>query len=155
MTTKSFKGLLSANELNVVGYGDNSQVDLLIRRSDRAITSTGIAIAPSDAPALALAILEAAGIEEDMVKFHSGTPEYHFAYAMHHLCQGIQAQAKAVAEAKDREELEAEALELFNAWTGTTKYTSWNEVAVFPDGDKREWLAVARKARELAKEAGE
>ncbi|MGP5048988.1 hypothetical protein, partial [Glutamicibacter ardleyensis] len=110
MTSKSFKGLLSANELNVVGYGDSSQVDLLIRRSDRAITSTGIAIAPSDAPALALAILEAAGVDSDLT--WSGAKDYgnadHLGWIAGHLGTYIKTQERATAETKEQVELEAE-----------------------------------------------
>lgn len=50
------------------------------------------------------------------------------------------------------EDLESEALELFNTLHGT-EYSKWHEVSLMPEGDRRDWLAVARKAREMAKEA--
>lgn len=139
MTSKSFKGLLSANELNVVGYGDSSQVDLLIRRSDRAITSTGIAIAPSDVPALALAILEAAGWPN----------EYLVTTEILRRLREFDEHLKAIeTEAKDKAELEAEALELFNVKHGTDlddwKYADRSVVSG--------WVSVARKAREMRAE---
>jgi len=146
MTSKSFKGLLSANELNVVGYGDSSQVDLLIRRSDRAITSTGIAIAPSDAPALALAILEAAYGSDQPAATKIGE-----AWAA--LYAHIAEQERTTAEAKPQAELEAEALELANTYLssmGVDLRGSFDDMTPF---NQEHWLAVARKARELAKEA--
>lgn len=145
MTSKSFRGLLSANELNVVGYGDSSQVDLLIRRSDRAITSTGIAIALSDAPALALAILEAAGHGKasdssrlmqafDLIELH------------------VNEQERITAEAKEQAELEAEALELANSAVLVVGNPPYPSIGHMSDTSLRKWLAVARKAREIGAE---
>lgn len=45
----------------------------------------------------------------------------------------------------------AEALELFNTLHGT-EYSKWHEVSLMPEGDRRDWLAVARKAREMRAE---
>lgn len=107
-----------------------------------------IKIAPSDVPALALAILETAGFEEDTENF--GT-------AVHELGLAIKEQRYIAAEAKEQAELEAEALALFNTLQTEIHGTlgpNWAHVTEFPSGEtKRKWLAVARKAREMRSES--
>lgn len=101
------------------------------------------------APALALAILEAAGYD-DMAD-DANLADVHAFNAMHKLQESVDTQERATAEAKEQAELEAEALELFNAsrvvrglvlieWVSVTK------------SERDEWLAVARKAREMRAE---
>lgn len=147
--SKTFNGFASDRELTVKGYDDSSQVDLLVRRSPTGFGVTGIAIALSDAPALALAILEAAGVKDTS----TGGLITHDRVAVTNLKIHIEKQAKRTTEAKERAELEAEALELVNAAViecGNPPYPSVERM-----GEKvlRRWLAVARRARELAKEA--
>lgn len=106
----------------------------------------GFIFEKADAPALALETLEKAGFKEDP------DPMNHFELAMFHLKEGLKAQERAKAEAKAQAELEAEALELINAWMescGAGKYPSWGHVET---SRRKQGLAVALKARELAKQ---
>ena len=95
--------------------------------------------APSDAPALALAILEAAGWPECEPTSVTHT-------ILSDLNRVVELQERANAEAKERAELEAEALAFYEAFTGYTHVTALDEATPI---DK--WLAVARKAREMRK----
>lgn len=95
---------------------------------------------PSEAPALCLAILEAAGAHKDSQDFLGG--------AVEQLKFHIGEQERITAEAKEQAELEAEALELYNAFSPDRKLSRISE-AGYPE----RWLAVARRARALAKEA--
>ena len=94
----------------------------------------------------ALAVLEAAGVEavhRDYEFYDDGSPE-HLEAVMYFLKQYIEARERATAEAKEQAELEAEALELFNAFNHDQKLSHISE-AGYPE----RWLAVARKAREM------
>ena len=97
---------------------------------------------PKDAPALALAVLEAAGVGE------SSDAGVAAGYLRSHIAE----QERAAAEAKEQAELEAEALELLNAHREATG----NPLAESLDGllynAKENWLAVARRAREMREE---
>lgn len=93
---------------------------------------------PKDAPALALAVLEAAGVAE------SSDAGVAAGYLRSHIAE----QERTTAEAKEQAELEAEALELRNEFTGRTA-TEW----AYPTTTAKEgWIAVARKAREMRAE---
>lgn len=102
---------------------------------------------PSDAPALALAILEAAGFEAE---FHAtGTFQDGDCWQLENVAQVIKdylsIKDAEAAEAKDKAELEAEALELFNVRHGTDlddwKHSDRSVASA--------WVSVARKAREI------
>ena len=110
----------------------------------------GITIATSDAPALALAILEAAGYQEHS-KAELGSSELLASYGMTKLRQAVQAQDREESEAEAQAKLEAEALKLINAYRDSMGYTTcyWETVG---ESDRKNWLAVARRARELNKE---
>lgn len=100
----------------------------------------------SDAPALALAILESAGFEDSSSGGHITGARI----AVGDLKRHVKMQERANAEAKDRAELKAEALELVNAWRDSANYTphtNWDALEDTPVGDH--WLSVARKSREL------
>lgn len=144
--SKTFKGFASDRELTVKGYDDGSQVDLLVRRSPTGFGVTGIAIAPSDSAALMLAIGEAAYPDVQ------GRPNWvHCAIGA--LLEQVEEDGFKADEARDRAKLEAEALELCNAHrtaVGSPTVASWDG---FTSATKSNWLAVARCARELAKEA--
>lgn len=102
---------------------------------------------PDDAPALALAILEAAGYD-DMAD-DANLADVHAFNAMHKLQESVDTQERATAEAKEQAELEAEALELYNArilFIGGEALTSFEKLN---QDNKDMWLAVARKAREM------
>lgn len=117
----------------------------------RGLDSTSIAIDPSDAPALALAILEAAGYGEEVVT--DGSPDGHIQVAKYYLYEGVKAHASIAAEAEAQAKLEAEALELFNARQEAINSFDWEPYKDFANEDsKQTWLAVARRAREINKE---
>lgn len=144
---KTFKGFASDRELTVKGYDDGSQVELLVMRSATGLFDTGIAIAPSDAPAIALAILEAAG-GRDSLGIDVGN-------AMTDLREYVTEQERATAEARERAELEAEALELLNAYRKSFLHCApEDDFDGFddPEAIKAKWLAVARRAREMRAE---
>lgn len=141
-TFKSFLGENGSRRLHVDRRPEGTNLWV----SDNSWESDyGITIAPSEAPALALAILEAAGVTE------ADSPYMH--EAADNLRAYILIEEKVSAEARERAELEAEALELLNAHREATG----NPLAESLDGllynAKETWLAVARRARELAKEA--
>ena len=113
-------------------------------------SNAGIAFDSTTAPALALAILEAAGVEESSPHYGlNDSPEWNLRWASHYLGRSIELTNTQAAEAEAQAKLEAEALELFKTLMGYKGYENftWSEVI-----DKDEWLAVARKARELNKE---
>ncbi|GAA0200316.1 hypothetical protein [Glutamicibacter creatinolyticus] len=93
---------------------------------------------------LALAVLEAAG-GRDALGIDVGN-------AMLDLREYVSDQERATADAKEQAELEAEALELCNEFIedmGYDRVDSWDGSV---PSKKEAWLAVARRARELAKE---
>ena len=109
----------------------------------------GFAFEPSDAPALALAILEAAGYSEDDRKASNPLYVTEFASAIIKLAEGIENQERATAEAEAQAKLEAEALELMNASRVHHKQPPLERFDELPECARADWLAVARKAREL------
>lgn len=133
--SKTFKSVKSTLELTVVRTNEDL-VRIITQLPDE--TGRAIDLAPSDAPALALAILEVAGIAE------SSDAGVAAEYLRAHMAE----QERATAEAKEQAELEAEALKLFNAWRKSCNLMiveDWDIVPSF----RSEWLAVARKAREI------
>lgn len=103
---------------------------------------------PSEAPALALAILEAAGVE--------ATPNagaIALGTVVSDLQRLIAEQERATAEARELAELEAEALELLNVRRKFEGIEQADALDDMPKATRDIWLAVARRARELAKEA--
>lgn len=111
--------------------------------------TTSTQIAPSDAPALALAILEAAGVEPDREPLEC---QVSLGTIVADLQETIQ-YAEALASAhREQAELEAEALGLLNAYlhsADTRLYATWEEVVEVSKRMAEDWLAVARKAREI------
>lgn len=138
MTSKTFKSAL------------DSPVTLEVERETHpagvylTIGQATILLGASDAPALALAILEAAGVEA----FGAG----YLNKAVDCLQLHAREQERATAEATERAELEAEALELFNAAEDVPARVSEPAVESFegmPRYVRERWLAVARRAREI------
>ncbi|MGO4297373.1 hypothetical protein [Glutamicibacter sp. MCAF14] len=120
--------------------GRNGELPWLnIREFD--LENTMFMLAPSDAPALALAILEAAGWPERESTSVTRT-------ILSDLSRVVEFQERATAEAKEQAELEAEALELFNAQRKHQHYPLVEDWDMQPSC-KDTWLAVARKAREI------
>lgn len=103
--------------------------------------------APSDAAELMLAIGDTLPVP-DMVR--EGSYEHFLGSAIHCLAKAVKAKESEAAEARERAELEAEALELCNAHRkacGSPTATTWDDLTL---GAKENWLAVTRKAREIA-----
>lgn len=110
--------------------------------------------APSDAPALCLAILEAAGVVAKPSNDDPGTPGNLGRIAYQLMIHIEDAENIAAAEA-DRVKLEAEALKFYNAhraYSGIPPESSWDG---YNETIKKSWLAVARAAREINKEDGQ
>lgn len=110
----------------------------------------GFIFGKADAPALALAILEAAGVEPDREPLECQVSLGTIVADL----QGTIQYAEALASAnREQAELEAEALELFNTLQTEIHGNlgpNWVPVTEFPNIEtKRKWLAVARKSREL------
>ena len=114
---------------------------LNIREFD--LENTMFMLAPSDAPALALAILEAAG-GRDALGIDVGN-------AMIDLREFVADQERITAEAKEQAELEAEARDFYDAYHSAADwpYPDW---VMLEDRHKAQFLAVARKAREMRAE---
>jgi len=145
VSTKTFESIDQTRQLQVKPLHECVTLVIEYKGAGRK----GITLAPSDIPALALAEMQAAGFTEDD---RDDTGLTHFAIASMNLRMGIELQERATAEVREQAELEALALELFNRWLqefGDEPYPDWTgENAELKDT----WLAVARRARELAQE---
>ena len=136
--SKTFKANGSTVDDRVleVGRWQNAGIDLSINSPGRG--EKGIVIPEPDAPALALAILEAAG--------HKGASSSScLMQAFDLIEQHVTEEDAKAKEAADREALEREAWELFKAChpetTGTSLEPGFTSYAI--------WTSVARKAREI------
>ena len=94
--SKTFKSVLGTTELEVSEYAD-SHAGLFVSDEDGEELS-GFYFDPSTAPAIALAILEAAVVE---------SPYFNLGDAVDNLRQHVEREAKHIAEAKAQAELEA------------------------------------------------
>lgn len=99
---------------------------------------------PDESAKFALAILEAAGVPD--------ADDDWLGEAVNGLRKHIQIRDKRAAEAKDKAELEAEALELFKASGTYGSDRLFLKFSHLDDHIQKAWLAVARRAREMAKE---
>lgn len=136
MTSKTFKSEVSHGRLSISDTR-NGLFTVAVRRSGESVDM--IDLKTETAPALALAILEAAG--------ESPLGEARWVNdAKYALGEIAIFRSNKEADAKEQAELEAEALELFKTLMGVKGYENftWSEVA-----SKDDWLAVARKAREI------
>ena len=106
--------------------------------------------APDQAPAIALAILEAAGYDDKADDMSQA--DAHAFDAMHKLQQSVDEQERATAEAKAKAELEAEALELCDSARLANGRFKIGNFGLMKDAEKTTWLAVARRAREMRAE---
>lgn len=144
--SKTFKNATNSGTEVYVGEGINTDsVQLIIRNVGSGIGKAGIYLNSSDIPALALAVLEAAGAHKDSQDFLGG--------AVEQLKFHIGEQERITAEARERAELEAEALMLANSAVLAVGNPPYPSIEHMSDTSLRKWLAVARRARELAKEA--
>ncbi|MGP5599561.1 hypothetical protein ACTXOJ_11275 [Glutamicibacter arilaitensis] len=141
MTSKTFKSEVSHGRLSISDTR-NGLFTVAVRRGGESVDM--IDLKTETAPALALAILEAAGFVGDENMFTG--------LAVANLRDHVEEQERITAESREQAELEAEALELVNAWMdscGAGKYPSWEHVET---GRREQGLAVARKAREIGAE---
>lgn len=136
--SKTFKSTMTDNrELEVDVIFSNPR--LLIKESGNG--RSGFVFAPSDAPDLALAILEAAGVPWNV--------DTALGRAAVELDKHVTTEAKRTAEARELAELEAEALGLYLACFPNHAVHSFAQLRG-KTGDQ--WLAVARRAREMRAE---
>lgn len=120
-------------------------------------SNAGIAFDSTTAPALALAILEAAGHRPVAYDPERLSGDDLLAYIAHRLAVHVGDEAKRTAEAEAQAKLEAEALDYWKAYNRAVDPANFDDVQwgdLMP-ATQSKWLAVARKAREMAKEAGE
>lgn len=140
------------SEVKFKGFAQDGERELIVDRlftDPRLLTKAGdddklgIRIAPSDAPALALAILEAAGVEAKPSNDDPGTPG-NLGRIAYQLMIHIEDAENITAEAEAQAKLEAEALELRNEYFNNER--AWSDLN---DDGQTLWLRMARKAREL------
>lgn len=121
--------------MTVEGRADNENWAIKFASTYREFT-------PADAPALALAILEAAGVEAVPFDEAPETEAGHAAWVLRH---HVQASEEAAKEAADQKELETEALTLCRVmWDNSDQ--QWEPMS--PKA-KTMWLVMARTAREM------
>lgn len=150
--SKTFKSMSTYKVITVAAERNVPGFFLEIQPSDG--DSETISLASSEAPALALAILEAAGVKATRrpPNFIAGS-DYQLENAAYEIDEYIRAREITAAAEADRVKLEAEALKLCNEFYSESA-TSWKEARISA-GQKESWLAVARAARELNKETGQ
>ncbi|WP_404285412.1 hypothetical protein [Glutamicibacter arilaitensis] len=153
MSTTTFKTATGSNRELTVKRSDGGSVQ--IRHYDaehESSKSKTFFLNPTDAPALALATLETAGVTEHD-EHETLLTNTHFAKAMYHLRCGIEEEERATAEANEQAKLEAEALELYNACKFPGEITriakNWDEIETGEDV-RTMWANVARRAREMS-----
>lgn len=139
MTSKTFEGLDGTRLLHIKNLGKHVTMSIEVPGQ----VHMGITFDPASIPALALAELEAAGWPERESTSVTRT-------ILSDLSRVVEFQEHVTAEAKEQAELEAEALELWATFQGlpVQDYT----FAELDDHGQITWLAVARRAREMAKE---
>ena len=133
MTSKTFKSVVSNREVRIWPSASGFAVALADDVSNEAMSTQ---LAPSDAPALALAILEAAGYD-DMAD-DANLADVHAFNAMHKLQEVVDVQERITAKAKEQAELEEHAAELERVYRTCPS-------------NKNAFVEIARKAREMRK----
>lgn len=136
----------------LIQYGDRTltvkehagHVNVTVRDPEATFGAT---VSSADAPALALAILDAAPGPDHV---RDGSPEAMLAIAHGQLRRAVDAFAtEAEAKAKgaaDQKVLEAEAFTLYSAAPFTSGVHSFE---LLSDGAKVQWLSIARASRDL------
>ena len=99
------------------------------------------------APAVALAILEAASTTGDYVL--DGSPESFMEVAVEFLRKASLAAESVAKEAADREVLEVEAMTFYFASRVGEDVTAYSSIGEMDSSVKARWVSVARKAREM------
>lgn len=147
MTSKTFKNRVSVRDAeSVLEITDTpAGVRFTVSEEDRIVSGW---FNPDQGAEIALATLESAGYTDSS----KGGIIDKVSNAMFLLKEHVKKQERSTAEARERAELEAEALELVNAHREATG----NPLAESLDGllynAKETWLAVARRAREMRAE---
>lgn len=111
----------------------------------RANKYLGINIAITDAPALALAIIEAAGVNPVQHESCSEASPEALEHVAHWLADHIECVAKKAKEAADREALEGLARKLYNADRSACDLI-WEDLT---PGVKKRWVDRMNKASEI------
>ena len=145
--SKTFKSVLGKSDSRRVHIESRPEGPNLWISDNSWGSDYGLTLAPSDAPALCLAILEAAVGENSGQSVHSER-------AIANLRAEVACMAERAAAEADRVKLEAEALKFLNAHRlamGYDPVDSWDHFTA----NKTGWLAVARAARETNKETGQ
>lgn len=151
MTSKTFKSAGNPEAtISVVPSADGVRTVHV-----HGIEASGVTVPREDAPALALAILEAAGVEPDREPLEC---QVSLGTIVADLQDTIRHGEALAAAAKERAELEAEALELLNAFSSehskcnafSSEYSECESFDEIPNPE--DWLAVARRAREMRAE---
>lgn len=152
MTSKTFKCVEHEEEVLEVypftGEDGGRKFSLLM---PHVSSNAGIAFDSTTAPALMQAIGECLPPIPETVR--DGSYEAFMTVALEYLGKAVRALETSTAEAEAQAKLEAEALELCNAWREANGYdalSSFSDGA--PIGAMAEWLAVARRARKINKE---
>lgn len=145
MSTKKFMTATGTNrELQISRSNEDGVTIRLYDPGFESHRAKTFFLNPSEAPALALAILEAALGDHDACSME-------FAEALSGLRREVRRIEERDTAAKEQEELEAEALELFNAFaTSFDRRKKTSSVDTLKENDVyNHWLAVARRAREM------
>lgn len=145
MSSKTFEGVDGTRLLHIKNLGKHVAMSIEVPGQ----VHMGITFDPASIPALALAELEAAGFEDSS----SGGRITGARIAVGDLRRHVANLERAAADAKEQAELEAEALELANSAVLVVGNPPYPSIGHMSDTSLRKWLAVARKARAMAKEA--
>lgn len=146
--SKTFKSVFedSTNRLKVSrGFNDEY---VFVTIAGGGIEQMSVAIADKEVPRLMLALGEAAGVVPKVPQSYAyGTPEQ-LQFIQWQLTKYAQAQAAIAAQAEETAKLEAEAVELYEVHREIKDYEActWE---LLDDVNKRYWVALASKAREL------
>lgn len=146
--TKTFKSVIHDHlSLQVVRL---THEEISVGVLDRSKLLKGLTVGATDAPAIALAFLEAAGVQaRNYDGVTVGTSEDLSQIVMNlknYIDQEAYARVLAAKEAADREALEGDAWELWKAFNPGTVFTSW---ASLTERHRDDFLRVAHRAREL------
>lgn len=144
MTNKTFS--YEDEEIQITGLPVSKAISIYVLDEDEDEVQIDFPMA--DAPALMQAIAKCLPPLPEIVR--DGSYEAYMAVVVEYLDKAVRALEYESTKAKEKAELKAEALELFNAWReagNSTPLTDWGTLIDTSVGDY--WLAVARKAREI------
>lgn len=137
--SKVFRSIAPGSSATVEFVGADGNVTMYVRQNIGAVD-----LSSDEAPAIAIAILEASGLVRDNCSADEAEISLEWLYA------AVATREREAKETADREALEAEALELLNAVrasNGNASVDSLDKIA----GARDPYLTVASKAREIHK----